>query len=69
MTYKECSLNLRKLIKHRERMHQVGVYEMTPEGAKLAGKINPDADLEYQVMLVALECVDRLLEIYEREDV
>lgn len=69
MTYKECSLNLRKLIKHREKMHQEDFYETTPDGTRLAGKINPDADLAYQVMLVALECVDRLLEIYEREDV
>ena len=62
MTYKECAQSLRKMIQHREKMHQEDFYEMTPEGKKLAGKINPDADLAYQVMLVALECVERVVE-------
>lgn len=62
MTYKECAQSLRKMIQHREKMHQEDFYEMTPEGEKLAGKINPDADLAYQVMLVALECVERVVE-------
>ena len=39
MTYKECAQSLRKMIQHREKMHQEDFYEMTPEGEKLAGAL------------------------------
>ena len=49
------------MIGHHERMHKQGFYEMTPEGGKFAGKINPESDLAYQTLLVALKCVERAL--------
>lgn len=61
MTYEGCAQELRVMIGHRERMHQQGFYEMTPDGGKFVGKVNPDNDLAYQTMLVALECVERSL--------
>lgn len=61
MTCKECAWALQKMIKHQEKMHKQDFYEMTPDGEKLLGKINPDNDLTYQTLLVALECVERAL--------
>lgn len=63
MTYKECAWALRKMIKHQEKMHKQDFYEMTPDGEKPLGKINPDNDLTYQTLLVALKCVERALKI------
>lgn len=62
MTYKECAWSLRKMIKHQEKMHQQDFYEKTADGEKLLGKINPDNDMVYQTLLVALECVERSAE-------
>ena len=60
MTYKECAWSLRKIIEHREKMHEKDFYEIAPDGDKLLGKINPENDLIYQTLLVALEGVERL---------
>jgi hypothetical protein len=50
------------MIKHQEKMHQQDFYEKTADGEKLLGKINPDNDMVYQTLLVALECVERSAE-------
>lgn len=59
MNYKECACSLRKILEHREKMYHQDFYEMTPDGEKLLGKINPENDMIYQTLLVALECVER----------
>jgi hypothetical protein len=59
MTYKECAYILRATIRDRERMHKLETIFVGPNGEEVGkGYINPEADILYQAMKLALYCVE-----------
>lgn len=63
MTLEECAEILRSTIRHREHMHQKEVMLIGSNDEEIAtGKINPEADILYQAMKVALPCVEEKIQ-------